>query len=107
MTPIWKKEPKTYEFRWALKEEPGALSGILAFYREKEYIGHTQVRFKPSFIRAVGRHLPFGISRFNPAHLILIHTDKYRLYCKYLRQDDMVLLWEMEERPKWCRGIKR
>jgi hypothetical protein len=105
MKAIWAGQPKKYRLRWARIAKKGPLSGIVLFYEKEVFTGYIRVQFENSFVKGIGRHMPVGIGPEHPAYLILEHNEQYRVWCRYLKEEGEVLLWQQEEKPKWCKGV--
>lgn len=110
MKPIWRKQPKKYNLRWAQKPNiKESLSGVLLVYNMTDsFVGYINIRFEPSFVSAIGKHMPFGIGVDNAAFLVLrVLDNKYEVWCQYLNSPaTKILLWSQTEKPTWYRGVK-
>lgn len=70
--------------------------------------GYAFIRFEECFVDAVGKALPYGLHKDNPAYLKLLYIrgrKVWRVYAKYLRSEEGVLLWETPSLPKWIGKI--
>lgn len=76
---------------------------------------HIQIRyikFDDSFLKAVGKVLPQGISALWPSHLVITKKqnkdgDVFEVAVKYLDKPEKYILWTTTERPAWLGRDKK
>ena len=108
MKPVWKNQPKFVEIN-STRKSPDSdypLSGVVLF-SDNGKGGFFHVLFGGNTVEIIAKHMPFGISRDNPAYrLVVVKDGVYKIYCKYINRQEGAFLWEQEEKPKWFRGLK-
>lgn len=107
--PYYHKEYDKWNLRHAHRPQYGGnLAGVVyVLYRGR---GFTTVRFSEALVEDVGRALPFGVSKANPAYLRLVKVPRsnlWKLYAMYLSGDKGTLLVTYAGTPSWARKIRR
>lgn len=101
------KEYKTYELRATKRPAKSTLlSTTVAIQRGTEQY-YCYVSFSEKFVQAVGKKLPRGLSKQDPAHLGVLRTDKnWQVWARYNDSSAGVLLWTTKEVPTWLNFYK-
>jgi hypothetical protein len=82
------------------------LSGV-AHVGESSGKGYAYFSFSEDFVDAVGKALPQGLSREEPAYLkVLQMPNTWRVFAVYLRREKGALLWETPTRPEWLTATR-
>lgn len=101
------REFKHYQLKRATKPIPGVgLASTVAVLNEQGHAGFCYIRFARSFVLAVGKKLPRGVSLDDPAYLLVCYnqkTQEWEVFARYLRGEDRVLLWKTTVKPSWLK----
>lgn len=104
------REAKKYRLRQSLRPKKHKLLSGVVRVADSEGIGYSFVSFDESFVDAVGKALPRGLTEQEPAYLKVLYLgsrNTWRTYAMYLREEVGVLLWETEGKPSYIGKIKR
>lgn len=102
------RELKKYALRAARKPQNHSLLSGVVHVKRTGQIGYAYIRFDESFVDAVGRSLPYGLSAEHPAFLKWLYmptTGKWRLFAMYLDESRGAILWESDQLPHWISNV--
>lgn len=102
-------ERKKYKLRSARRPRKHALLSGVVVVGDWQGKGTAYISFDESFVDAVGKALPLGVSPSHPAYLKVIHMPgrkTWRVFAMYLLAERGVLLWETDTRPHWIENVK-
>jgi hypothetical protein len=100
---------KHYELRSAPRPNGRiALCQTVSVVNADRKSGYAYVSFSDSFVAAVGRVLPRGVSVRDPAYLHVYWSRTARLWkvtVKYFGHEGDYLLWESPTQPSWLNVV--
>lgn len=102
------RESKRFGLRPArTPQDSKVLSGVVQV-QDKHGKGFAYVHFEPPLVDAVGKALPEGVMKENPAYLkAILWAGKWKVYAQYLNSPVGVLLWEVDDTPLWLAKVRR
>lgn len=105
------KEHKHYELRSTRKPMRHArLASTVTVIDEDGNPGYGYLSFSETFVAALGRELPMGISSDDPAHLHVFFDTRRKLWSinvRYVRDHRSVIeLWTVPHKPDWLTIFK-
>lgn len=98
------REIKKYNLRASRRPEVHPLLSGVVHVADHNGKSLSFIRFAESFVDAVGKALPQGLSPSRPAYLKVMHMPgrkTWRIFAMYLHEERGVLLWETEHPPSW------
>lgn len=101
--PIWAKQPSTLNIQPAkAPQTEGPISGTVLLVENGKFFSYIKYNYET--IELLGRLMPFGVSYFKPAYLKVLWRPRQKVYdvfCGYLNDSYLLLLWRSETRPEW------
>ena len=66
----------------------------------------SYIRYDKSFLIAIGKALPHGLSDRDPSHLQVVFDGKWLFMAGYLSSAQHMKLWEADKLPPWLTKLR-
>lgn len=104
------RECKHYGIRSSRRPKKHPLLSGVVHVADEEGIGLSYITFSETFVDAVGREMPQGLTTSRPAYLKVMAMPgrkTWRVVALYLHDTVGRVLWETDTKPVWVSTVYR